>query len=201
MRALTGIHLAESDSSGELRVEITSHDHAYSKSLPQGFAYGTDVNVENIKRWYDHQIYLKDPRDPGLQRDLPGFRVSPRFYSDDAEAKVLGKLAGIDKPGLVVKKQPGWTSVYSSAPILPAGLLRNIARAAGCHIYSDAGDIVYANRNILCVYAPGGGTRTIHLPAKSKVVDLLENRTVADGAKDFPLTLKANSAVLLGIER
>jgi len=172
---LTRIHLAESDSSGELRVEITSHDHAYSKSLPQGFAYGTDVNVENIKRWYDHQIYLKDPRDPGLQRDLPGFRVSPRFYSDDAEAQVLGKLAGIDKAGLVVKKQPGWTSVYSSAPILPAGLLRNIARAAG--------DVI---RNILCVYAPGGGTRAIHLPAKSKVVDLLENRTVADGAKDFP---------------
>jgi len=36
------------------------------------------VNVDNIKRWYDHQIYLKDPRDPGLKRDLPSFRIAPR---------------------------------------------------------------------------------------------------------------------------
>jgi hypothetical protein len=134
MHDLTGIRVAESDSAGELHVEITAYDHAYKKSLPKGFAYGTDVNVANIIRWYDHQIYLKDPRDPGLQRDLPGFRINPRFWSDDPEAEVLGRLAGLDKPGLVVKKQPGWTSVYSSAAILPAALLRNIARAAGCHI-------------------------------------------------------------------
>lgn len=199
MRELTGIRLAESDSAGELHVEITSYDHAYTKSLPRGFAYGTDVNVANIIRWYDHQIYLKDPRDPSLQRDLPGFRINPRFWSDDPDAKVLGRLAGLDKPGLVVKEQPGWTSVYSSAPILPAVLLRNIARAAGCHVYSDAGDVVYANRKVLAVYAPSGGTRTIHLPHESKVVDLLENRTLAERAAEFPLTLAPNSTALLAV--
>jgi hypothetical protein len=199
MQELTGIRLAESDSAGELHVDIISYDHAYTKSLPEGFAYGTDVNVANIIRWYDHQIYLKDPRDPGLQRDLPGFRIHPRFWSADPEAKVLGRLAGLDKPGLVVKKQPGWTSVYSSAPILPAALLRNIARSAGCQIYSEGNDVVYANRNILCVYAPGGGTRTIRLPRKSKVVDLLENRTVVERAAEFPLTLAPNSTALLAI--
>jgi len=200
MRALTGVRLAENDSAGELRVEITSYDHVYTKSLPRGFVYGTDVNVENIKRWYDHQIYLKDPRDPSLQRDLPGFCINPRFWSDDPQAQILGKLAGIDKPGLVVKKQPGWTSVYSSAPILPAALLRNVARAAGCHIYSDAGDVVYANRNFLGIYAPGGGSRTVRLPRKSRVVDLLENRVLADGVTEFPLKLAANSTMLLKLE-
>jgi len=200
MQDLTGIRLAESDSAGELHVDITAYDHAYTKSLPNGFAYGSDVNVANIIRWYDHQIYLKDPRDPSLQRDLPGFRINPRFWSDEPEAKVLGRLAGLDKPGLVVKKQPGWTSVYSSAPVLPATLLRNIARAAGCHIYSEANDVVYANRNFLCIYAPGGGTRTIRLPEESRVVDLLENRIVSEGTKEFPLTMAPNSTVLLGIE-
>lgn len=200
MQDLTGIRLAESDSAGELHVDITAYDHAYTKSLPNGFAYGSDVNVANIIRWYDHQIYLKDPRDPSLQRDLPGFRINPRFWSDEPEAKVLGRLAGLDKPGLVVKKQPGWTSVYSSAPILPATLLRNIARAAGCHIYSEANDVVYANRNFLCIYAPGGGTRTIRLPEESRVVDLLEKRIVSEGTKEFPLTMAPNSTVLLGIE-
>jgi hypothetical protein len=200
MRALTGIQLRESATAGELRVEITSTDHPYTKSLAKGLAYGTDVNVDNIKRWYDHQIYLKDPRDPGLERDLPGFRINPRFWSDDPAATVLGKVAGLDKPGLVVKKQAGWTSVYSSAPIVPAALIRNIARAAGCHIYSDAGDVVSANRAILSLYAPAGGTRTVHLPSKSRVIDLLENRTIAEGVTEFPLTLAPNATVLLGLE-
>jgi len=201
MSELTGIKIAESGTSGELRVEITDIEHNYTKSLSGGFVYGTDVNVENIIRWYDHQIYLKDPRDPSLRRDLPGFRISPRFYSDDAEARILGKLSGVDKPGLVVKRQPGgWTSVYSGAPILPAALLRNILRDAGGHIYSDANDVVYANKNTLCIYAPKGGTRTVHLHHKAKVVDLLEDKIISDGVKDFDLAMSPNEAILLGLE-
>jgi len=201
MRDLTGIKLAESDTNGELRVEISSYDHPYTKGLPEGFVYGTDVDVENIIRWYDHQIYLKDPRDPSLRRDLPGFRISPRFFSDDPDATVLGNLAGVDKPGLVFKKQPeGWTSVYSSAPILPAALLRNILRTAGGHIYSDANDVVYANKNFLCIYAPNGGIRKVRLPQKAKVVDLLENKVLSDRAQEFELTLAPNSSILLGLE-
>jgi hypothetical protein len=200
MSALTGIKLVENNSAGELRVDITNDRHAYTTSLPKNFAYGTDVNFADIIRYYDHQVYLKDPRDPGLQRDLPGFRISPRFFAEDSKATVLGRLAVLDKPGLVVKKQSGWTSIYSSAPILPAELLRNIAREAGCHIYSDANDVVYANKNFLCVYAPGGGTRTIQLPNRAKVIDVLENKTVVDNANEFPLTVEANSAVLLRLD-
>jgi hypothetical protein len=200
MSALTGIKLVENNSAGELRVDITNDRHAYTTSLPKNFAYGTDVNFADIIRYYDHQVYLKDPRDPGLQRDLPGFRISPRFFAEDSKATVLGRLAVLDKPGLVVKKQSGWTSIYSSAPILPAELLRNIAREAGCHIYSDANDVVYANKNFLCVYAPGGATRTIRLPNRAKVIDVLENKTVVDNAKEFPLIMEANSAVLLRLD-
>jgi hypothetical protein len=156
--------------------------------------------VADIIRWYDHQVYLKDPRDPSLLRDLPGFRVAPRFYSDDPGAKVLGTAAELDKPGLVVKKQDGWTSVYSSAPILPAVLLRAIAREAGCHIYSDGGDVVVANREILSIYSPKGGTRTIRLPRKCTVVDLLESKTLAAGVTELQLTLAPNTSVLLALK-
>ena len=200
MRALTGIRLAESDSPGELRVEITSRDHPYTQSLPAGLAYGTDVNLDSIKPWFDHRIYLKDPSDSTLRRDLPGFSICPRFWGDDPDAKVLGRLVGLDRPGLLVKEQSGWTSVYSSAPILPAALLRNIARAAGCHIYSDANDVVYANRHFLTIYSPSGGTRTIRLARAARVVDLMENRTLSEGKTEFPLTMPANTAKLLALE-
>lgn len=201
MQELTGIHLAEDDTSGELTVGITSFNHPYTKGLPPDFKYGTSVDVQKIIRTYDHQIYLKDPRDPSLQRDLPGFRINPRFWSDDPKAHVLGTLDGINKPGLVVKKVANWTSIYSSAPILPTELLRNIVRAAGCHIYDEGNDVIYANKNMLSVYSPTGGSRTLHLPGRSNVVDLLEKKKIAEGVESFSLDFKPNTTVLLGIER
>lgn len=201
MSELTGITLKEDDSSGELRVGVTAFDHPYTKGLPEDFVYGTDVDRDSIIRYYDHQVYLKDPRDPALVRDLPGFSISPRFYADDAKATVLGNLAGVDKPGLVVKKQPaGWTSVYSSAPILPASLIRNIVRESGGHIYGNRNDVIGANNSSLYIYSPEGGMRTIKLPKKLKVTDLLENRVLADGAMEFPITMPENGSKLFYLE-
>lgn len=199
IEALTGIHIKETDSPGELHVNITSFDTPYTSDLKRPTAYGTDVDVENIKRWYDHQLYLKDPRDPGLERDLPGFSINPRFWSDDSRARVLGTLAGINRPGLVVKKVGNWTSIYSSAPILPAALLRNIAEAAGCHIYSNGGDVVYADREFLGIYSPSGGHRTIHLPERTDVLDLLNSRVLAHNAMKFDVDLEPNTTLLLGL--
>lgn len=228
MRELTGINIVEDAPMGELHVDITNYDHPYTADLPRGHAYGTDVGVEEIIRYYDHRLYLKDPRDPGAQRDLPGFRIGPRFYVDDDEATTLGRVAGIvtqppydpgagrrrrrgperpispedNQPGLAVKEQDGWTSVYSSAPIVSHQVLRGIAKAAGVHVYSDAGDVVYANRDFVVVYAPGGGSRTVKLPERAtRVVELVEEKTLAEGVEEFELTLEPNTAVLLRLEQ
>jgi len=199
---LTGIRMAETMTPGELHIDVTNREHPITRNLPRGLAYGTDVRVEDIIRSYDHRIYLKDPRDPGLFRDLPGFRVSPRFYADDPEATVLGMLgAGINKPGLVVKARDGWTSIYSGAPIVPSSLLRGIAREAGVHIYSDADDVVVGNDRFLGLYAPKGGTRTVRLPWPATVVDALEGKTLAEQTAAFDLELPRNSSVLLELKR
>jgi hypothetical protein len=197
MRLLTGIRIQEDPSAGELHVELNSSSNAYTKGLPKGLAYGTDVNVEAIKSTFDHRLYLKDPSDPSLIRDLPGFRISPRFFADDSKSVVLGRLAGVNKPGLVVKKLDGWTSIYSSAPILPAPLLRNIAREAGAHIYSDADDVIYANDGFVTIYSPKGGTRTIFLRKPATVVDSFDGTVLATGVSSFSLSMPPNTAKLL----
>jgi hypothetical protein len=202
MSALTGIRLAEDMRPGELHVDITNRGHLITRGLPEGLAYGTDERVEEIIRYYDHQVYLKDPRDPGLHRDLPGFSVSPRFYADDPEATVLGTMgAGLGRPGLVVKEVDGFRSIFSGAPILPSSLLRGIARSAGVHIFSDADDVVTANRHFLSIYAPKGGTRTVRLPERATVVDLIDQRTIAREVTEFDLEMEENTAVLLKLER
>ena len=67
-------------------------------------------------------------------------------------------------------------------------------------VYSDAGDNVYANRNFLGLYSPNGGSRTLRLPGKSRVVDLLENKVLADGVTEMPLNLARNQSVLFKVE-
>jgi hypothetical protein len=113
----------------------------------------------------------------------------------------LGRLAGLNHPGLVVKKISNWTSIYSSAPIVPAALLREIARVAGCHIYSDGNDVVYANRDYLGIYMPAGGSRTIHLPATSDVTDLLTNQKLGQGEREFAVKEPPNTTLLLKMTR
>jgi Beta-galactosidase len=199
--ALTGIHVQETDSAGELHVDVPPSNSPYTAGLSGAIHYGTDVDVAEIRHWYDHQLYLKDPRDPGLQRELPGFAINPRFWVDDPHAQVLGTLAGLNHPGLAVKKVGNWTSLYSSAPIVPAALLRRIARTAGCQIYSDGDDVVYANREFLGIYFPAGGDRTIHLPERSDVMDLMTGKTIAQGATEFPVNVPPNTTLLFKMTR
>lgn len=72
--------------------------------------------------------------------------------------------------------------------------------SAGGHISSNADDVMYANRSFLCIYSPGGRTRMVHLPYKSKVVELLGKRTVVERPSEFPVGLTPNRSVLLAID-
>ena len=77
----------------------------------------------------------------------------------------------------------------------------NICKAAGVHIYSDAGDVVYANRNFLCVYTPAGGHRVLHLPAVARVVDVMEDRLVSANASEFAIDTVDNETRIYHLQR
>ena len=77
-------------------------------------------------------------RQPLLQAHARG----PLIHVDDPDAEVLGTLDPLEAPGFCVKRFDDWTSVFVSAPMLNEHILRNIARAAGVHVYADQGDLV-----------------------------------------------------------
>ena len=104
MRALTGIRLGESDLPGELRVEITSRDHSYTRSLAPGLAYGTDVNVNDIKPWFDHRLYLKDPADTRCGAGPFPVSVSAHGSGGMTLTRKSWPPRPTDRPGLLVKE-------------------------------------------------------------------------------------------------
>jgi hypothetical protein len=123
-------------------------------------------------------------------------RGGPVCWAADEDAEVLGTLESNGRPGLVRKRVDGHTAIYSSAPCLPSWLLRDLARAAGVHLYLDEDAIVYANRSLLSVTAIRPGPHLIHLPAPRAVQDLYVGISVGTNLSEFPYTLSATQTAL-----
>jgi hypothetical protein len=170
MAETTGIRFGAGEQPWGPLVHVTDFRHPITSGLSQGFFWGTNN------------------------------KVAPLFYVDDPEARTLGEVVysqGNCRPGFAVKEFPDWGSVYSAAPNIPADVLRGIARYAGVHIYSDAGDVLYANRSLLGVHTLAGGRRVFKLPARAETVfDVFGKRTVAQGVSAFEVLLEPQSTEL-----
>jgi hypothetical protein len=170
MRDLTGFNFGLSETPWGPLMHIVDFGHPVTAGLPQDLFWGTNS------------------------------KLSPIFYLNDAEARVLGQVVfsqGNCKPGMGVRAFPEWTSIYVAAPNLPAALLRGIARFSGVHLYNEAGDVLYATRELLGVHTVSGGDRIFSLPREVEVVyDLFERRVVAQNADQFRVQLRPASTAL-----
>lgn len=141
-------------------------------------------------------VDLSHPITRGLSQDVTwgtNSLLGPVFHVADDGARTLGNVVysqGRCRPGFVVKEFPGWRSIYSAAPNIPAQVLRGIARYAGAHIYNDQGDTLYATPNLLALHTAAGGERSISLPGQAEVVyDLFGKRIVAERSDTFEISL------------
>jgi hypothetical protein len=136
------------------------------------------------------RVTIADAADPlvkglhGTAYGPKGRRTLPAVWGDDPDAEVLGTLPD-GTPGLVIRRFPKWTAVFSAAPLLPAALLRNLARLADVHLYIDTPDVVWASHDLLAVSVDKGGPRLIHLPRICDVRDLYTGEPVAAAVREF----------------
>lgn len=168
----------------------------------------TGIGLRRVSIRWEHMITLHNWRHP-LTAPLPADctygserRYGPAFVVDDPEATSLGWLMlaqGRHEHGLAVKEigrgargngggergRGDWASVFSEAPLMPAGLVREIARYAGCHVYSEENDVLYAGRSLLAVHAAKPGPRALRLPEPVTVWDLYEQRIVSRDQSQF----------------
>lgn len=170
MTELTGLRFGKGARPWNTRMHITNFDHPITQNLPPDTSWGT------------------------------GGLIGPLFHLEDDEAAILGETVyaqGRCKPGFGVKTFPDWTSIYSAVPDLPAPVLRAIARFAGVHLYSEAGDVLFAGPQLLGVHSVAGGERTFALPHAVEVVhDLFARRDIAHDTASFTVTLPARSTAL-----
>lgn len=170
MTDLTGFHFGKGDNPWGMLMHITNFTHPITREVSQEVFWGTNSPL------------------------------GPLFHLEDQDATVLGQVVyslGRCKPGMAVKEFPDWTSVYVAAPNVPAPVLRGIARSAGVHLYSDAGDVLHATPELLSVHTVAGGTRTFRLPKRAEAVyDLYHDREIARDVQEFQVELPPASSAL-----
>ncbi len=175
---ITGIKMAMNKAifRGKFKVEPESHE--ITKNLKKGEIYG-DFKRKMWSNISSKMSYIKDSE----------VYLCPLIYTDDEDSKVLAYFADCKKPALTLKEQDGYTSIYCGSKYLSCDVIKEIARFAGCHIYSETEDVLYANRSYITIHAAEGGEKTINLPGKCDICDVYNESFVIKESEEIHIEM------------
>lgn len=101
-------------------------------------------------------------------------QTQTRIFCDDSQAVALGRFAD-GKVSLALKETDGCRCVYSAIGDLDGEILRNLARLAGVHIYTETCP-VYVNTDMIGLYMNPGEAVTVSLPKDGAYVDAFSGK-------------------------
>ena len=178
---LVGMKIKAEDAVRYGKFKITGE--SFTKNLDRGEIYGEFTR----RMWANASSYTARVRSAKVF-------LCPAYTADDCDAENLGYFLDTASPALSVKKCDGYTSIYCGSKYLSADVLCEIARYAGCHIYEETGDVIYANRQYVTHHAASSGKKTITLPKRMLVSDAYTDES-------FGITDKIELDVLRGETR
>lgn len=175
---LVGMSIKEEDAVRYGKFKVTGE--SFTKNLDRGEIYG------DFKR----RMCANASSYTARVRSSKVF-LTPAYTANDEKAENLGHFLDTGAPALSVKECDGYISVYCGSKYVSADILREVARFAGCHIYEESGDVIYANRRYLTHHAASSGKKIIRLPEVVRVTD-------AYTGEDFGVTDRITLDVIKG---
>lgn len=129
----------------------------------------------------------------------PDVQLAPRPAITDPDAEIIARwtAGGVS---MARKTHEGVNTVYCSAVAVPPALLRNIARAAGAHVWSDTGDGIYTDGRYFALHAAADGDKTIRLPEGRRIVDVITGEELSPRAAVLERTMRRGETVFLRLE-
>ncbi len=88
----------------------------------------------------------------------------------------------------------------SSAPSVPAQVLRALAEQAGVHLYIDSYDALWATRGVIALSVDQAGPRTVRLPVAANATDLYDGKAVGVGIREFTADMPATESKVWRID-
>lgn len=160
MEALTGFHMEMLPGVYQGKFKINTTNHPMTEALDRGEIYGDFTR----KMWANASSFI------GRVKTSEAW-LYPLIYVEDPEALNLAYFLDSGKPALSVKEMDGYCSIYCGSKYLSCDVVKEVARFAGCHIYSETDDVFYANAHYVTIHAARSGHKTISLPRRCDVVD------------------------------
>lgn len=177
------------------------------KSL-SGISFSADMKNKNglASKFSQSSSPLTEPVLAGVSNQKMGLGVdlyAPRFIVEDAAAQPLGTYLSDDKVSSAIKKFDGFTSIVIGPPsAMTPQFLRNIAVAGGATPFIEAGDMAMFQRdNFIVIHGVEGGRKTLRLPFKAKVTEMLTNRVLAQHSDTISLEIKIADTLWLHLEK
>ena len=89
-----------------------------------------------------------------------------------------------------MKQGPGGTCFLAYLKALRAEIVRAVARQAGCHVYSDSDDILYAGNRFVTLHASTSGDKTIHLERDCDPYEVYERRQYGSATRKICVRMR-----------
>ncbi|MBE6562100.1 MAG: hypothetical protein E7662_13350 [Ruminococcaceae bacterium] len=166
MKSLTGMDMEMLEGCWEAKLRVT--EHPLTAKLDKREILGANFAL------------LKRVCAPSTNEGGKGTYLYPLFYSRDGEVAANFLTSGV--PAITVKKLDGYTSIFYGAKCIEGKILRAMAEYAGCHIYTDSEEVLFANRNYVTFHASFSGTKTLRLPRRCTVREVYEDKIYATDA-------------------
>ena len=125
----------------------------------------------------------------------------PMICSDDPNAEVIAHFLTTDAPAITVKECDGFTSILHSGKFLKNEVLRETARFAGCHIYNEADDTLYANKNYLTIHSSKTERKHLKFKEPVTVTEVYEGKRYGEGVTEIEFDMYIGETKMFRIER
>ena len=148
---------------------------------------------------FDRKMKYNSSGYRGKVRELEN-NLLPLITECDPDAECIGTFADSGKNALSVKEEDGFTSIYCGSKYVNNRVVRAIAKFAGCHVYSDTDDVLYANKNYITFHAAEGGEKVIKLQAPATVTEVYENKVYAENSDEIRFNIKRTETKMFRVK-
>ena len=167
----------------------------YSKNFVTNVAYMKELTGFDLRYLpsVTAEVKLNDSSTTGIAEDnlTPGFHVQV-----NKNVKVLGKYNNTPYVGMAEIKEGLSRSIFSGSYRFSTSFMRKLALEAGAHVYTNTGDPLEANENLLMIHSRFPGNKTIKLKNPTTVLDVFERKIVSENKAIFNINMPLHTTKL-----
>jgi hypothetical protein len=165
--SLTGIRMRMHDVSTAGAVTLLNSEHPLCQGMTLPLALSSTDDINTIQ--------------------------GPVFSAEDHDTEVIGQLESLERPGVVIKRDGNRFDLWSSSPLLPPVMWRNIGIMAGCQPAAPAGVMTFGSGKHRMFLSPQDQDLEVAWGRNViKINDALTGETFASYNGQFTLKLLAN---------